>query len=90
VSEREELLRPEGGNKVALRPRWSSPAIGGRSKEPGTRPGPLTVIGRSNPPEPADLIWTSVKSNHPYGIRYRNSLYNAFCKSASMEKLPAS
>jgi hypothetical protein len=27
----------------------------------GTRPEPMTAVGRSNPPELADLMWTSLK-----------------------------
>jgi hypothetical protein len=32
----------------------------------------MTVVGRSNPPELADLIWTSLKLNRPCGTKFVN------------------
>ncbi len=47
----------------------------------GTRPEPMTVVGRSNPGEFADLIWTSLKFSRPYGARFRDALSHADAKT---------
>jgi hypothetical protein len=47
----------------------------------GTRPEPLTEVGGSNPPELADLIWTSLKFSRPRSTSSGQALRDSIRKS---------
>jgi len=44
-------------------------------------PEPMTVVGRSNPPELADLIWTSLKFSRPSGTHFAIGRFSRTCFS---------
>jgi hypothetical protein len=42
----------------------------------GTRPEPMTEVGKSNPPQFADLIWTPLRFSRPCGINTHKSQFS--------------